>query len=999
MEITQSAGENIIVPQVSGENLEVSVRPGESFTAKFELYTLAPESRAYLDGVVKRVEDAENLAENVELLHGEVVQSHGEVQETAKNLLEKQEEINTAIEDVNEKQEAITEAAADVAQGLVTFGQMKTDMESISVTVAENSSAAKVSETNAANSATEAGESAAAAASSATEAGKSSTASASSAEASSNSEKKSKQHADASGQSAADSASSSSSASGHKTAAANSAAAALDSQNKSKTSETNSKSSETNSKASETAALEHKNTVAELKTGVEATAETISSQADQVASNAVGAALSETLARRWASETEGVEVEPGKYSAEHWARIAERFGGAAVNSLTFRGAWDATKGAPPEPVPETPDFYKITVPGTIAGVEYDEGDNIVWDTEADLWFRIDNSDRPISDSLTSTSSVTSASSKAVNLLDSKKFDKSGGEITAPAAIVSLISEDDTQASTLNLHGVGVKPGAGKLFVGKNTSRGGGIAYFGSQSPDTLGVGSEQIAIYRRYGANEYWTAKNSYSSNTWYFRGQLYADQNQRVFADNYHPNADKLTTARSISVTLSGGVSGTVSQTFDGSEDIAFTVPVELGSHTHAISEIVELQTALDGKYSPNNKPSKSDVGLGSVPNYSASSSVTSDSASTFATSRAAKLAHDKGVEALGVANAALPKSGGTLTGSLVVHKTNPTINMQSTGSGASLSAWISYRDSGNTERGYVGYGSSGNTHLHLHNSIGSVFLSSSGGNSTRISNDNGYLDLGAQNTSHCHYITDRPNHWFNKEVRVNGEIYCGSSYDKRVYHTGYKPSKSDVGLGNVPNYTITSSVSDSSNSKFATAGAVRSAYNLAAGKLARVESSGHLVVPESKWFRAATTGVGFLPNTSGTSGTSYLGTSGWYFKEAWVRNYRGYHMNISSSVVCSDLGITSDYRLKSEIKPLENALDTVCSWNAYSYTKDGSVETGFLAQEIEKTQPHLVSTRESDHFDDERVLHYTQTIAYLAAAVKELRSELAEVKRGLTK
>lgn len=63
------------------------------------------------------------------------------------------------------------------------------------------------------------------------------------------------------------------------------------------------------------------------------------------------------------------------------------------------------------------------------------------------------------------------------------------------------------------------------------------------------------------------------------------------------------------------------------------------------------------------------------------------------------------------------------------------------------------------------------------------------------RIANANGYVDIGTQNTTYAHYNTDRPNHWFNTTVRVNGEIYAGSNYSQRVYHTGYKPSPADIG------------------------------------------------------------------------------------------------------------------------------------------------------------------------------------------------------------
>ena len=53
-----------------------------------------------------------------------------------------------------------------------------------------------------------------------------------------------------------------------------------------------------------------------------------------------------------------------------------------------------------------------------------------------------------------------------------------------------------------------------------------------------------------------------------YASGRLHVDNSQRVFADNYHPNADKWTTARTL--TLSGDVTGSVS--WDGSSNVTMT-------------------------------------------------------------------------------------------------------------------------------------------------------------------------------------------------------------------------------------------------------------------------------------------------------------------------------------------------------------------------------------------------------------------------------------------
>ena len=78
--------------------------------------------------------------------------------------------------------------------------------------------------------------------------------------------------------------------------------------------------------------------------------------------------------------------------------------------------------------------------------------------------------------------------------------------------------------------------------------------------------------------------------------GPIYADGDTtqyRVFNDNYHPNADAWTTARTI--TLGGDLSGSVS--IDGSTNVTLNATVADDSHNHVISNIDGLQTQLDAK------------------------------------------------------------------------------------------------------------------------------------------------------------------------------------------------------------------------------------------------------------------------------------------------------------------------------------------------------------------------------------------------------------------
>jgi hypothetical protein len=73
-----------------------------------------------------------------------------------------------------------------------------------------------------------------------------------------------------------------------------------------------------------------------------------------------------------------------------------------------------------------------------------------------------------------------------------------------------------------------------------------------------------------------WVSDQNFDSASW--------GSGQRLFADDYHPNADTLTTARTIN-----GVS------FNGSANI--TITADPNAHTHAIADVTGLQDALNDK------------------------------------------------------------------------------------------------------------------------------------------------------------------------------------------------------------------------------------------------------------------------------------------------------------------------------------------------------------------------------------------------------------------
>lgn len=179
---------------------------------------------------------------------------------------------------------------------------------------------------------------------------------------------------------------------------------------------------------------------------------------------------------------------------------------------------------------------------------------------------------------------------------------------------------------------------------------------------------------------------------------------------------------------------------------------------------------------YHTGNKPSKTDVGLSNVNNWTATSSTSDSATDKYATAGAVKQAYDRASSALTEADKKVNKAGDTMTGRLVAKE------LQISG----------------TEPG-------------LMNSVGGNLIrnSSSDANITVVGNIKGKTIIDSLS---------------NPTVRVGS-----TTTEQTIYHTGNKPSKADVGLGSVSDFPVTSSVSDSSNSKYATAGAVKQAYDRA--------------------------------------------------------------------------------------------------------------------------------------------------------------------------
>ncbi|ELA7934516.1 hypothetical protein Q4902_004354 [Vibrio parahaemolyticus] len=177
---------------------------------------------------------------------------------------------------------------------------------------------------------------------------------------------------------------------------------------------------------------------------------------------------------------------------------------------------------------------------------------------------------------------------------------------------------------------------------------------------------------------------------------------------------------------------------------------------------------------YADHNNPhgvTKEQIGLGNVPNYPATSSVSDPSNEKFATAGAVKQAYDKGVEGLDRGNAAYTRAEQAETNAN--KHTDDRISTLLGGAPAEALDTIKELGDALMEQGDAAAAIAANIAQHK------------------------------SDTSNPHKVT-----------------------------------KAQVGLANVPNYAFTAAVNDASDVKFAAAGAVKKAYDLAASKMTQAQA-----------------------------------------------------------------------------------------------------------------------------------------------------------------
>jgi len=156
-----------------------------------------------------------------------------------------------------------------------------------------------------------------------------------------------------------------------------------------------------------------------------------------------------------------------------------------------------------------------------------------------------------------------------------------------------------------------------------------------------------------------------------------------------------------------------------------------------------------------------------------------------------------------------------------------------------------------------------------------------------------------------------------------------------------------------------------------------------------ARIDSSGNLLVGTTSFTSG---GGGVSLKNGGTNRFSVTGTGA--IQQLGFHNPNGEVGSIYTSGSSTVFATSSDYRLKENVQPMQNALVTISQLKPCTYTwkTDGSNSQGFIAHELQEVVPDCV-IGEKDAVDEEGNPKYqgidtSFLIATLTAAIQELKT-----------
>ena len=145
---------------------------------------------------------------------------------------------------------------------------------------------------------------------------------------------------------------------------------------------------------------------------------------------------------------------------------------------------------------------------------------------------------------------------------------------------------------------------------------------------------------------------------------------------------------------------------------------------------------------------------------------------------------------------------------------------------------------------------------------------------------------------------------------------------------------------------------------------------------------------------FRILVGGVQMLRYDEGISGTDYT-----QMMDDEFRLYANGDFHADGDLVAYSTTVSSDKRLKKDIKPIDNALDIVDKLQGvhFNWKENDEKSIGYIAQDVEKVLPEMVT--EKNHFDkgEFKTVNYAAMVSIMGEAIKELRAEVEQLKKQI--
>lgn len=294
---------------------------------------------------------------------------------------------------------------------------------------------------------------------------------------------------------------------------------------------------------------------------------------------------------------------------------------------------------------------------------------------------------------------------------------------------------------------------------------------------------------------------------------------------------------------------------------------------------------------------------------------------------------------------------------------------------------------------------------------------LTKGSGNSLKITSPSGYIEIAPKNTSHCHFSTDRSSFYFNKALNVDSGVVrsynedlnlnrAGSSSARMIIANGITYSDQNLGFRNGGRIRRYSHVGGFLEGSYNTVGAnstkTNPIYTIGSSYIPSESALGNMYGIGYSHGSASflnSTDLGVNPPSSWGLYVSADGNARIFLNATHGHGYFKGDVYANKGVFRGDITASSDKRLKTDIKKIENAVDKILQINGCTWERKdtGERQTGLIAQELRKILPEAVHGEEND--TEYLSVAYGNVVGLLVEGIKEQANKLNSLEERLEK